>query len=527
MTPTLHSFTPWWSKTSQQKHDFSLVMFTLSAIFVLLCYAWMFLKSKNRSSSPLPPGPMGLPLVGNLLSLDPELHTYFTSLSQTYGPILKLQFGSKVGIIVSSPSLARQVLKDYDVTFANHDVPTTGRIMSYGGCDVLWTPYGSEWRMLRKVCVLKMLGKATLDSVYILRRREVRKTVSYIYSKVGSPVNFREQIFLTVLNVITNMMCGGTVEGDDRASLGAELREVVSKMVEMVGKPNISDFYPGLARFDLQGLAKQMEGLARKLDGIYERMIGQRRKLEEMGCAEKSKDFLGFLLRLVDEQDDKMPFTMNHLKALLTDMAVAGNDTSSNTMEFAMAEIMNTPKVMNQIQQELEAVVGKHNIVEELHIHKLPYLEAVVKETLRLHPPAPLLIPRCPSETCTVGGYTIPKASQVFINVWTIHRDPTKWENPLKFDPERFLNNNNIKWDYSGNDFSYLPFGSGRRICAGILMAEKMVMYSLATLLHAFHWEVPSGEKLDLSDKFGMSLKKKIPLIAIPKPRLSHPALYS
>ncbi|KAF3448401.1 hypothetical protein FNV43_RR09114 [Rhamnella rubrinervis] len=528
ITPALHSFTSWWSKTSPEKYDLLQVFFTLFAIFALLWYAWMFLKPKNRYSSPLPPGPMGLPLVGNLLGLDPELHTYFASLSQAYGPILKLQLGSKVGIVVSSPSLAREMLKDHDVTFANHEVSTAGRIMTYGGCDVLWTPYGAEWRMLRKVIVLKMLSNTTLDSFYALRRREVRQTVSYFYSKGGSRVNFGEQIFVTVLNVITNMIWGGTVKGEEKASLGAEFREVVSQMTQIAGKPNISDFYPGLARFDFQGIAKQSETLARRLDAIYERMIGQRRKLEESEVGEKSKDFLEFLLRLVDEQDDNSstPLTLNHLKALFMDMVVAGSDTSSNTMEFAMAEIMNQPKVMSKIQQELDDVVGKHNIVEESHIHQLPYLEAVVKETLRLHSPVPLLVPRYPSETCIVGGYTIPKGSQIFINVWAIHRDPTHWENPLKFDPERFLNNNN-KWDFSGSDFSYLPFGSGRRICVGIGMAERMVMYSLATLLHSFDWELPPGEKLDFSDKFGVILKKKTPLVAIPTPRLSDLALYT
>jgi cytochrome P450 len=537
MTPALHS--SWWSKTSPEKYDILQVIFTLSAISALLWYAWTFLKSKNQSSAPLPPGPKGLPLLGNLFGLDSELHSYFASLSQTYGPILKLQLGSKVGIVVSSASLAREMLKDHDVTFANHVVTTAGRIMTYGGCDILWTPYGAEWRMLRKVCVQNMLSKTTLDSFSILRRREVRQTVSYFYSNVGSPVNFGEQIFVTVLNVITNMMWGGTVDGKEKASLGAEFKDVVSEMTYIAGKLNISDFYPSLARFDLQGIAKQSKVLTRRLDAIFERMIDQRRKLERMNIGqrgklgesedgEKVKDFLEFLLRLIDEQDDKTPtpLTLNNLKALFMDMVVAGSDTSSNTMEFAMTEIMNQPKVMSQIQQELDAVVGKHNTVEESHIHQLPYLEAVVKETLRLHTPVPLLVPRYPSETCTVGGYTIPKGSQIFINSWAIHRDPTKWENPLKFDPERFLNNNN-KLDYSGSDFSYLPFGSGRRMCVGAGLAERMVLYSLATLLHSFDWEVPPGEKLDFSDKFGVILKKEISLVAIPTPRLSDPALYT
>ncbi|KAF3448400.1 hypothetical protein FNV43_RR09113 [Rhamnella rubrinervis] len=526
MTPTLQhfsqylhcSFSSWRSKTSLLTDDVSRLLFTLSAVFALFWCAWNFLKSKNQTSL-LPPGPKGLPLLGNLLALDPDLHSYFAGLSQTYGPIFKLWLGNKLGIVVNSPSLAQQVLKDYDVTFANRDVTVAARFATYGGCDIVWTPYGDEWRMLRKVCVTKMLSKITLDSVYTLRRREVRQTVSYLYSKSGSAVNLGEQMFLTTLNVITSMMWGGTVEGDERASLGAEFREIVAEITELLGKPNVSDFYPGLARFDLQGIAKQMDGLAGRFDGIFDRVIGEQAK----GGGEKRKDFLDFLLRLKDENDAKTPFTMNHLKALLMDMVVGGTDTSSNTIEFAMAEVMNQPKVMNQIQQELEAVIGKHSIVEESHIHKLPYLEAVVKEALRLHPALPLMVPHCPSETCTVGGYTVPKGSRVFVNLWAIQRDPTMWEDPFKFDPDRFLNN---KWDYSGSDFGYFPFGSGRRICAGIAMAERMVMYLLATLFHSFDWELPPGEKLDLSEKFGIVLKKKIPLVAIPKPRLSDPALY-
>lgn len=204
-------------------------------------------------------------------------------------------------------------------------------------------------------------------------------------------------------------------------------------------------------------------------------------------------------------------------------MVVGGTDTSSNTIEFAMAEIMQKPEVLKRVQEELESVVGKENVVEESHIQKLPYLQAVMKETLRLHPALPLLVPHCPSESCCVGGYTIPKGSRVFVNVWAIHRDPSIWDRPLEFDPTRFLD---AKWDYSGSDFNYFPFGSGRRMCAGIAMAERMFMYSLATLAHSFDWKIPQGHNLDVSEKFGIVLKKKIPLVVIPTPRLSNPSLY-
>lgn len=199
---------------------------------------------------------------------------------------------------------------------------------------------------------------------------------------------------------------------------------------------------------------------------------------------------------------------------------VGGTDTTSNTLEFAMAEIVNKPEVMRKAQQELEEVVGAENQVEESHIHKLPYLQAIMKETLRLHPPVPLLAPHCPSKSCIVGGYTIPKGSAVFINVWAIHRDPSLWEDPLEFKPERFLAS---KHDFTGNDFSYFPFGSGRRRCPGIAKAERMIMFYLASLLHNFDWKLPRGvEESNLSEVFGLTLKMATPLLLIPLPRSSN-----
>lgn len=205
------------------------------------------------------------------------------------------------------------------------------------------------------------------------------------------------------------------------------------------------------------------------------------------------------------------------------DMVVGGTDTTSNSVEFALAEMLKKPEILMKVQKELELVVGKDNIVEESHIRKLPYLYAVMKEVLRLHPVLPLLVPHCPSDTCTVGGYTVPKGARVFINVWAIHRDPLIWESPLEFRPERFLDG---KWDYNGNDFSYFPFGSGRRICAGTAMAERMFLYALASLVHSFDWKLPKGVELDVAEKFGIVLQKKVPLIVIPTPRLSKPELY-
>lgn len=192
-----------------------------------------------------------------------------------------------------------------------------------------------------------------------------------------------------------------------------------------------------------------------------------------------------------------------------------------------MAELMNNPDVMKKVQKELSDVVGLDNIVDESHMPKLKYLEAVAKETMRIHPAIPLLIPRSPSESTTVGGYSVPTNTRVFINVWSIHRDPSIWENPTEFRPERFLGENSEKWDFRGNHPHYLPFGSGRRMCPGISLGERMLFHLLASLLHSFDWKLANGDgKVDLNETVGIVLRKTTPLVGLATPRLSHSHLY-
>lgn len=286
-----------------------VIITSLISIFWLV---WIVLTSKD-SNPPLPPGPQPLPLLGNLLSLDPELHSYFADIAKTYGPISRLWLGKKLGILITSPALAHEVLKLNDIVFANRDVPVAGKEATYGGNNIVWTPYGDQWRMLRKICVREMLSNQVLDSVYSIRRKEVRNTVNYLYNHAGSPVDIGEQMFLTVMNVVAGMIWGGSVKSGDREILGAEFRQLVSELTGYLGMPNLSDFYPWLAPFDLQGIKKNMKVLAKKFDGVFETMIEQRRK---MGGNE-NKDFLHVLLQLIDGGDSNPQFTITHLKAVL------------------------------------------------------------------------------------------------------------------------------------------------------------------------------------------------------------------
>ena len=199
-------------------------------------------------------------------------------------------------------------------------------------------------------------------------------------------------------------------------------------------------------------------------------------------------------------------------------MFFAGSETTSSTIEWAMTELFGRPETMEKAKEELNRVVGPNRKVEESDIDNLPYLQAVVKETLRLHPSIPLLLPRNAVEDTKYMGYHIPKDTQIFVNVWAIGRDPESWDEPLCFKPDRFIGSN---IDYKGQNFELLPFGSGRRICVGISLAQRLVHLALASLLHTFDWSlVPRDQALDMNESVGVSLRKLVPLEATPNQRL-------
>ncbi|KAI8546482.1 hypothetical protein RHMOL_Rhmol07G0121300 [Rhododendron molle] len=320
---TFFSDAPSWWRQHIDNDDPTRLLFTSCLLVSVL---WLFTRilsliiSKNKYP-PLPPGPRGLPLVGNLLSLEPELHAHFATLSRTYGSIFALRLGKKLTLVVTSAAVAREILKDNDVAFANRDVSVAGALSSYGGRDMVWSPYGPEWRMMRKVLVREMLSNTTLDTMYSLRRQEIRKTIGYLHSQVGTPVNIGELMFQTVLNVVTNMLWGGAATGGEEASVAVLFQPVIVEMIHLLGSRNISDLYPALAWLDLQGIGKKMKGCAKRLDVIFDGIIDQRLKMNKLsgtkGDGGKGQDFLQLLLHQKEEGDPKTPLTMIHVKALL------------------------------------------------------------------------------------------------------------------------------------------------------------------------------------------------------------------
>ncbi|KAK8358465.1 hypothetical protein V6Z12_A04G021500 [Gossypium hirsutum] len=421
----------------------------------------------TKISPPLPPGPLGLPIIGNLPFIKPELHRYFSDLSRVYGPIFKLRMGSVLAIVINSPSLANEVLKVQDAIFANRDVPAAAVVGTFGGLNILWRPNGPRCNRLRKLVICEIMSKQSLDACYVLRQQEVRRMVKEIHGKVGSSVNIYKQLSATALRVMMSRLWG-----DDPSQDLIEFRKRLDEFIVTSATPNVSDLFPILAPFDLQGIESKAKEQLSWFYGVFESMMKNRRNIIDDGKEKEkiSKDFMQQLLELHWRGDDKNSLSNNEEKALLLDLMVAGTDTIPTTVE-----------------------------------------------RLRLHPVAPLLIPHVPSETTVIGGFTIPKGFTVFINAWIMQRDPELWDDPLRFQPERFFETD---ISYRGSDFRFFPFGSGRRMCVGVSLAEKMAALLLGSLVHSFEWGLPEETKPSLEDKFGIFLKKAESLVAIPVTRL-------
>ncbi|KAL3741416.1 hypothetical protein ACJRO7_016971 [Eucalyptus globulus] len=528
---------PWLWPAKEVNDAIPRAITTLLVIGIASLSFFCLFRRRKHETAPLPPGPQGMPFLGYLPFLGTELHWKFAELARTYGPIYKLWLGSKLYVVVNSPLLAKEIVRDQDMMFANRDPNIATTIGSYGGRDITFSSQGPYWRNLRKLFVRQMMSNASLDACYGLRRQEVRKALSDLYKKSGVPVDIGESALLILINVIMAMLWGGTLKREKSEAVGVEFRKVVAKLMVLASSPNISDFFPALAWLDLQGVERDMKRVHKWFDDFIQSAIdcatkGRtnelfRQKDGESESNEQKKDFLQIFLDMeMDLEDNQSPMDKNEaLKAILMDIVVGGTDTTSTMVEWVMAELLQNSDVMNKVVQELTGVVGEDKMVEENHLPKLKYLNAVIKEAFRLHPVLPLLVPRTPHASCVVGGYTIPKGSNIFLNMGYIQRDPKIWDKPLEFRPERFLEDPG-KYDLSGNNFTYMPFGSGRRVCAGLALAERMLPYVLASLLHSFEWELPQGVELDLMDKFGLVVKKMEPLVAIPRPRLSAPGLY-
>ena len=488
----------------------------LATLAVSLLYYLSSLLRGADASSRLPPGPRPLPLVGNLLDLRGHLHHSLARLSRAHGPVMRLQLGLTTAVVVSSRDAAREAFAKHDRRLAARAVPDAARALGFSERSMIWLPSSDpRWKALRGIVAAHVFSPRSLAAVRGVRERKVRNLVGSVRGRAGREVDVGQAVYGGVLNLMSSAFFS-----IDVVDVGAEsaqgLRKLVEAIVESIAKPNVSDLVPFLRRFDLQGwrrrTARHYEEIFRVLDGIIDRRLA-----EASSSGDTHGDFLDALLELLSTGK----VARDNLTTILFDVFAAGSDTIAITVEWAMAELLRNPSAMARASVELDGALGNKETVEEADAASLPYLQAVVKEAMRLHPVAPILLPHLAAEDgVEVGGYTVPKGSTVIFNVWAIMRDPGVWEWPDEFLPERFLDKA-AGVEFRGKDFEFIPFGAGRRLCPGLPMAERVVPHIVASLLHGFDWRLPEGvspEQLDLnlSEKFITVNVLAIPLRVVP-----------
>ncbi|XP_059293815.1 geraniol 8-hydroxylase-like isoform X2 [Lycium ferocissimum] len=392
----------------------------LGSIFAL-SFLYTLAKLTSKGNKKLPPGPSPWPIIGNLHLLGAKPHISLANLAKIYGPIMSLKLGQITTVVISSSTIAKQVLKNQDQVFSGRFVPNALQAHNHYKFSVPWLPVCPQWRTLRRILNTNIFSSNRLDANQHLRSQKVKELLAYCEkcSQEGKALDVGQIAFKTNLNLLSN-----TLFSKDLAD-------------------PFSD----------------------------------------------SKDLFG-----------------------------AGTDTTTSTLEWAMTEILKQPRIMKKAQAELAEIIGKGKPIEETDVARLSYLQCIIKETLRMHPPVPLLLPRRVEQDVELCDYIIPKGSQVLVNVWAIGRDSTFWDDPLVFKPERFWSSD---LDMRGKDFELIPFGAGRRICPGLPLALRMVPVMLGSLLNSFNWKLEADigpMELDMEEKFGITLAKARPLQAIPSP---------
>ncbi|KAH6838124.1 hypothetical protein C2S53_001215 [Perilla frutescens var. hirtella] len=498
--------------------------FEFSAFFLLLTSFFFFFIFKlgiNQSKiiKPklnLPPGPRKLPFIGSLHLLagsNPPQYT-LRDLAKKYGPLMYIKLGEVGNVVVSSPETAKQFLKTHDVVFASRPSLLASEISCYNNTDVAFAPYGEYWRQLRKICTLELLSVKRVKSFKNIREEEVLGLCKWIAENEGSSFNLMEKISMTNYDIMARAALG------KKSGEQAKFVAVVKGAVEFFSVFRVVDVYPSFRffhRFSPQ--RRKIQNLHDQSDTIIGKIMEERRAeyaTESDDRLEKDEDFLDVLFRLQSDGSLQIPLTTDNVKAILAEMFGAGTVTSSNIVEWAMAEMLNNPRVLKRAQDEVREVFDSKKNVNESYFDELKYLKLVIKETLRRHPPAPLLLPRESRERCEINGFEIPAGTRVLVNVWAMGRDPEYWEDPESFKPERFVEK---AVDFKGNSYEYIPFGAGRKMCPGITFGLANVEMPLAMFLYYFDWILPHGikpEDLDMTEFNGVENRKKHNLCAIP-----------
>uniref|UniRef100_A0A0E0M6Y1 Cytochrome P450 n=1 Tax=Oryza punctata TaxID=4537 RepID=A0A0E0M6Y1_ORYPU len=473
----------------------------------------------------LPPGPWTLPVIGSIHHLigGQNICRAMRGLARKHGPLMQVWFGELPAVVASSPEAAEAILRTHDLAFADRYCSTTLRTITFDAADMAFAPYGERWRQLRKICVLEALGAAKVRSSRRVREEEASRMVldlAAASSPDAAAVDLTGRMAKLVNDTVVRASIGGRCEHRD------EFLDALATSVSLSSGMNVADVFPSWRLMRVLGSSvRRALDTRRRMKRIIEQVIQERKEFmaaNSCGEGEPAADecFLDVLLRLQREGSSPIQITNDTMVALLFDMFAGGTETTATALNWTMAELIRSPRVMAKVQAEVRLALQGKNTVTEDDITELTYLKMVIKEALRLHCPVPFLGPRKCRETCQVMGYDILKDTTVLVNVWAICRDSKYWDEPEEFKPERFEDST---IDFKGTYFEFLPFGAGRRMCTGVTQGLASMEIALASLLYHFDWKLPNGmdpKDVDMEDAPGIVSAKRTRLLVYPITRI-------
>ncbi|KAK4804458.1 hypothetical protein SAY86_004275 [Trapa natans] len=489
------------------------LMLLLGLLGALLSLLWRGdQKSKPKK---LPPGPTPLPLIGNILSLGGRTHRTLADLARTHGPVMSLKLGCVRSVVISSAAAAREVMQKHDLTFSDRNISSGVGTSDHEFHSIIWLPVSPKWRSLRRISKTHIFSSERLADKQDLRRKKVDDLLEHVRkcAGTGQPVDIGQEVFSTALNLLSNTIFSVDL-ADANSDTAREFKSLIGDLLIAAAEPNLSDFFPVLRHLDIQGIRGRMRAYNKRFLEIMGQFIHARVAARKETDYRPFNDVLDVLLGLYE--GNRLEINLADVQHLLFDLFGAGADTTSISVEWAMAELIHNPITLSKVREETDRIIGRGRPVQESDIPNLPYLQAVVKETFRMHPPTPLMIPRKAKEDTEIMGFTIPGGAQVLVNAYAIGRDPHSWEEPEVFRPERFLGS---EIDVKGNHFELIPFGAGRRICPGYPLAQRTVPLMVASMVQGFDWKIEGKvEDMNLDDEFGLVVRLAKPLRAIPIP---------
>ncbi|XP_019155268.1 PREDICTED: cytochrome P450 CYP82D47-like [Ipomoea nil] len=511
--------------------DFTLpsivAAFATTLLLVLLIYHFLF----DKKSGQKPPEAGGAwPIIGHLhlLAAPRPAFKILADMADKYGPIFRLRLGAHQVLVVSNSQIAKECFTTNDRVLASRPKAIASEVMGYNYAMFGLAPYGQYWRHSRKVVMLELLSNRRLEVLRRVWESEVRSFTQDIYrSWARDKDNESEDVKLDMkewfgkltMDIMTKMLFGQRYEEEGNRTV-----VTMRRFFDLMGAFVVGDYLPWLRWMDIGGHEKAMRETAKEMDSLVEGWLQEHKRKRDTKPKEE-EDFMDGLLSSfhgADEDGNDIPKDFEAdtiVKATCMAVLSAGTDTTTITLIWAISLVLNNYTVLEKIQAELDIHVGRERHINHSDLNNLTYLQAVVKETLRLYPAGPLILPHESTDDSVINGYHIPKGTHIFVNVSKVHRDPNFWSDPNAFKPERFLSEYK-EIDVKGNDFELIPFSSGRRMCPGVSLALQVVEFTLASLIQGFDLKRISRKPIDMTDGAGLTNMKASPLCASLTPRL-------